>query len=107
MKTSEALRRVRGHLVDVWSIDTPMHKRYICYAANEAYLRGYIGDRDRTKVKKIINTLLGSGAGTLEWWLYEHHNITCTRSPRYNKKIMATRKAWLTHLIEHYEAKGD
>ena len=106
MKTSEALRRVRIHLCDDWTPDTPSHKRYICYAAHILYLSGAIGDRDRTKVKKLIRVLLGR-AQTLEWWLYEHHGISCARTKRYNKKIMTTRKAWLTHLIEHYEAKGD
>ena len=106
MKTSEALRRVRGHLGDGVFLGMPSHKRFICYAANEAYLRGYIGDVDRTKVKKIVCVLL-ENMQTLEWWLYVRHGIDCVRTPRYNKKIMATRKAWLTHLIEHYEAKGD
>lgn len=106
MKTSEALRRIRLHLCDEWTPDTQAHRRYICYATHYLYLVGAIGDRDRTRIKRLIHTLLGT-AQTLEWWLYENHNISCARSVRYNKKIMATRKAWLTHLIEHYSHKGD
>lgn len=105
MKTSEALRRVREHLGD-GEPDMPSHKRFICYATNEAYLRGYIGDKDRTKVKKLIRTLLGEHR-TLEMWLEERGVVDMVYSTRYCKKIMTTRKAWLTHLIEHYESKGD
>jgi hypothetical protein len=48
-----------------------------------------------------------NGAASLEEWLYAHHGIRCTNTAHYKRKIMATRKAWLTHLIEHYENKGD
>jgi len=104
MKTSEVLRRVRKHLVDD---DSGMvHHRYICYALSELYLRGYIGDRDRTRVKRLIHNLL-SGAQTLEEWLVAYHGIPYENTREYKIKIMATRKAWLDHLIEHYSTKGD
>lgn len=106
MKTSEALRRIRLHLCDEWTPDVPSHKRYICYAAHYLYLLGAIGDRDRTRVKRVALTLL-DGTQTLEHWLYQNHRVSCSGTARYNKKIMATRKAWLTHLIEHYSHKGD
>ena len=107
MKTSEVLRRVREHLGDGHDIAMPTHKRYICYAL--AYLYSevkVISDRDRARVKKRIEMHL-DGYVTLENWLDCWHNIPLTNTKPYRIKIMATRKAWLTHLIEHYEAKGD
>lgn len=104
MKTSEVFRRVRLHLSDT---DTGMaHQRYICYALNALYFRGMIGDRDRTRCKRLIRVHL-EGKETLEHWLYDNHGIRMEYKTRYFRKIMTTRKAWLTHLIEHYEAKGD
>lgn len=105
MKTSEVLRIVRTHLGE-GSYGMPSHKRYICYALNALYGRGMIGDIDRTRVKRFIRVHL-DGCSTLEHWLQAKHNIPYEYKTRYTRKIMATRKAWLTHLIEHYEAKGD
>lgn len=104
MKTSEVLRRVRIHLVDDGG--GMAHQRYICYALSELYLRGYIGDRDRTRVKRMIRNQL-DGAQSLEEWLIANHNIACTNTRKYKTKIMTTRKAWLDHLIEFYSTKGD
>ena len=104
MKTSEVLRRVRVHLVDDGS--GMAHHRYICYALSELYLRGYIGDRDRTRVARMIRNHL-DGAQTLEEWLVANHAIACEDTPEYKIKIMTTRKAWLDHLIEHYSTQGD
>ena len=105
MKTSEVLRRVREHLRDgghmYW------HERYICHTLEWLYYDAKtIGDRDRTRVKKLIRNHL-DGARSLEHWLDLNHCIEITNTPRYKKRIMATRKAWLDHLIEHYKAKGD
>ena len=107
MKTSEVLRRVREHLGDGHDIAMPTHKRYICYAL--AYLYSevkVISDRDRARVKKLIESML-LPALTLDHWLLLNHGIPYQRTKKYRMKVMATRKAWLTHLIEHYEAKGD
>lgn len=104
LKTSEVFRRVRLHLRDGGAMQS--HQRYICYALDELYLRGVIGDLDRTRCKRYIRIHL-DGKGSLEHWLHDNHGITGMGYQWYNKKIMATRKAWLTHLIEHYEAKGD
>lgn len=106
MKTSEVLRRVRIHLSD--GTDNPLsHRIYICYALNYLYFHaGAIGDRDRQRVTKIIEAALHP-ACTLEHWLLINHDIPLKRTKPYRRKIMATRKAWLDHLIEHYEAKGD
>ena len=105
MKTSEVFRRVREHLRDEGHM---MHyERYICYALDHLYFKKKtIGDRDRTRCKRIVMDLLAP-AHSLECWLDTHHRKEITNTPRYKRKIMATRKAWLTHLIEHYEAKGD
>ena len=104
MKTSEVFRRVRLHLRDEGHMFS--HERYICYALHRLYLLSSIGDKDRTRCKKYIERHL-DGCATLEHWLYQNHRIPSTNTPRYQKKIMATRKAWLTHLIEHYANKGD
>jgi hypothetical protein len=104
MKTSEVLRRVLTHLGD--ENYTRTHQRYICFALHQLYALGMIGDLDRTRCKRLIRVHLGD-AHTLEHWLLEHHGVRpqCTRA--YIRKIMVTRKAWVTHLIEHYETKGD
>ena len=106
MKTSEVLRRVRTHLY--YGRDyAVVHKHFICEALNYLYfVAGVIGDRDRTRVKKIITSML-LPALTLDHWLSLNHGIQYKRTKAYRQKIMATRKAWLGHLIEHYEAKGD
>lgn len=104
MKTSEVFRRVRTHLGD--ENYTKTHQRYICFALHQLYALGLIGDLDRTRCKRLIRTHLGDAA-SLEHWLYDNHGIKSAFTRQYIRKIMATRKAWLTHLIEHYEAKGD
>ena len=105
MKTSEALRRVRGHLGDGGFMYH--HERYTCHAIDWAYYARLIGDRDRTRLKRLIKVHLGEDIPSLEYWLYRNHQKDITNTPAYLRRIMATRKAWLTHLIEHYEAKGD
>lgn len=106
MKTSEVFRRVRTHLRINWTHETPSHRRYICTALAQLYLDGMIGDKDRTKGIRVIRAHL-DGYASLESWLLDKHNIEVRYSNADVRKIMATRKAWLTHLIEHYEAKGD
>jgi len=104
MKTSEVFKRVKIHLCD--GHYTHAHKRYICSALHYLYLMGAIGDRDRTRCKRLICTHLGD-THSLEHWLMQNHGIRFRHSLEYTKKIMATRKAWLDHLITHYETKGD
>jgi hypothetical protein len=106
MKTSEVLHRVRLHLRD-GEEHQMAHQRYICYALDYLYYTaGVIGDRDRYQTKKLIEAQLGNYY-TLEHWLQESYGIRIKGTKTYRKKIMATRKAWLTHLIEHYSHKGD
>lgn len=104
MKTSEVFRRVLTHLGDENYVRT--HQRYICFALHQLYLLGLIGDLDRTRCKRYIRIHLGD-AHTLEHWLMDNHGIRPTHTRAYIRKIMVTRKAWLTHLIEHYSNKGD
>lgn len=106
MKTSEIFRRVRTHLRTNWTQITPAHRRYICTALAQLYLNGVIGDKDRTKGIRVIRGHL-DGKHSLEHWLHDNHGISVPYSNDAVRKIMATRKAWLTHLIEHYEAKGE
>ena len=106
MKTSEVLRRVRRQLSNGTGI-LYSHQRYVCFALEYLYYDAkVIGDRDRTRVKKLLQNHL-EGCVSLEDWLQRNKWIEMTNTPYYKRKIMATRKAWLTHLIEHYEAKGD
>lgn len=106
MKTSEVLRRVRRHLGNGTGF-LYIHQRYVCFALAYLYYDAkVIGDRDRTRVKKLIRGHL-NGAETLEEWLYANHRIQYVNSPEYTRKIMTTRKAWLEHLIQHYQRKGD
>ena len=103
MKTSEVFKRVKVHM----EMDGCMaHFHYICYALNELYFRGYIPDVQRTKCKRIVLNLIAP-ANTLNDWLERNHGIPMEHTSAYHKKIKATRLAWLDHLIEHYEAKGD
>jgi hypothetical protein len=104
MKTSEVLRRVLTHLGD--ENYTRTHQRYVCFALDQLYRLGMIGDLDRTRCKRLIRAHL-DGTHSLEHWLLENHGVhpDCTRA--YITKMMVTRKAWVTHLIEHYETKGD
>ena len=104
MKTSEALAHVRDHLRDGGYMVA--HERWGCYAAEFLYKRGDIGDRDRTRVKRVLRKHLDVRP-SLESWLEYKHGIAITNTYAYTSKIMTTRKAWLTHLIEHYESKGD
>lgn len=106
MKTSEVLQRVWVHLGD-GKTSMVSHQRFICHALDFLYYKiGVIGDRDRTRVKKIINGHL-DGAFSLEHWLDIHHDIEIKNSRAYRRKIMVTRHAWLAHLFEHYQSKGD
>ena len=105
MKTSEVFRKVKDHLLDEGYMQH--HERYICYAITELYFKKKtIRDKDRVRCKRIVMELLAP-ASSLEHWLDMHHRKEITNTPRYKRKIQATRKAWLDHLIQHYEEKGD
>lgn len=106
MKTSEVFTRVRAHLRE-YAPENSVHTRYLCYAIEYLYYDvKVIGDRDRTRCLRIVGALLGD-AHTLEDWLHRQHNIKPTYTKRYRKKLHVTRCAWLTHLIQHYQSKGD
>lgn len=106
MKTSEVFKRVRAHLRE-YAPNRAFHTRYVCYALDYLYYQAkVIGDRDRLRCKRIVWALL-DGAQTMEDWLHKKHGIKMTGTKRYRKKIHATRHAWMTHLIEHYQRKGD
>lgn len=105
MKTSEVLAKVFMHLGTGENMMS--HRRHICNAIDYLYFHAkVIGDIDRTRVKNLIRGHLGLYA-TLEWWLYKNHGIPIRNTMAYRKKIMVTRHAWLAHLIEHYQSKGD
>ena len=106
MKTSEVFRRVKLHLTDKWTELTPTDRRYICMALTKLYLNGMIGDRDRTRCRRLIRAHLDN-AFSLEHWLWLNHKIHVSYTPADINKSIVTRKAWLDHLITHYETKGD
>jgi hypothetical protein len=103
MKTSEVFKRVKVHLEMGGCM---AHHHYICYALNELYLRGYIPDVKRTKCKRIVLNLL-KPCDSLNEWLIANHSIHIEHTEAYHHKMKVTRLAWLDHLINHYEAKGD
>lgn len=106
MKTSEVFSRVRNHLRP-YQLANPIHTRYLCYAIEYLYYESrVIGDRDRTRVKKIVNDLLAP-QHTLEDWLNKTHGVKLTYTKNFRQRMHITRMAWLAHLIQHYEAKGD
>ena len=105
MKTSKAFKIARNKLWDGYGTICPFGKeRYICYALTASWKHRLPAVReDFLRAEKIIMDLLG-GYVTLERWLAGVHGIYwCGQKP----KLQATRRAWLDHLIEHYEAKGD
>ena len=105
MKTSTVLGLVKAHLRDGGYMQS--HERYVCYALEWLYYHAKtIGDVDRTRVKRMVRHHL-EGSRPLEQWLDLNHCIMTTNTPSYKKRIMATRKAWLDHLIEHYRKQGD
>ena len=107
MKTSEVFKRVRAHLYNGKADYRSAHRHFICEAIKYLYYDAkVIGDRDRTRAQKIIIAAL-QPQHTLEDWLAKQHKIIPTYTPAYRRKIMVTRKAWLTHLINHYQSKGD
>lgn len=106
MKTSQVLQRVWVHLGDGRQ-DMAAHRRFICHAIQYLYyVVAVIGDGDRTRTLKLIRSHL-DGAASLEHWLAVHHDIEISYKRPYIRKIMTTRKAWLEHLIQHYQSKGD
>ncbi len=107
MKTSEVFKRVRQHLYNGKDDCRPTHRHFICEAIKYLYYEAkVIGDMDRTRAQRIIIAEL-QPHHTLEDWLAKQHKIIPTYTPAYRRKIMVTRKAWLTHLINHYQSKGD
>lgn len=105
MKTSKAFKIARNKLWDGYgTICPPGKERYICYAltAGGRYRSPAVRE-DFLRAERIIMTLLG-GYVALELWLAGVHGIGWYGQ---TPKLQATRKAWLDHLIEHYESMGD
>jgi len=92
MKTSEALKLTLAHLWDGGY--NYRGEGYICLAAVEAGVGSV--------VKPIIAKLLGRHATFTAWLLKRGINPW-----RNSRKLQATRKAWLQHLIKHYKSIGD
>lgn len=101
MKTSEVFKRAKAKLQVAKKSEGK--ERFICYALN----RTEASNHDIQMAKNIVRDLL-CGCVTLESWLSAKHGVkqNCYTLAG-TKKMQATRHAWLDHLIEHYEAKGD
>ena len=96
MKTSKALRLTKKNLWNGKRYNGGFGNReFICHAAVDAG----VGDI----VKPIVHSLLDHKA-SLGTWL-EDNGVNCPWNDM--PKLQATRKAWLDHLIAHYEARGD
>lgn len=97
MKTSAALRKTLRYLSDGVTYEEGKSVR-ICYAADRA------GNKVQERVVPIITCLLGRHVYFEDW--LKAKGIKCY-GPANTRKLQATRKAWLLHLIAEYEAKGD
>jgi hypothetical protein len=101
MKTSKIFRAAKAQL---WGGDghcfASSKNRFICNAIREA---PKVGDGDKRKAINIVENLLGRHE-TLEAWLSAEHRI---RAYKDYPQMQETRRAWLNHLIEHYESIGD
>jgi len=100
MKTSKVFKAAKAQLWDGEGDWCRTDKeKFICIAI---WGTPNIRDGDKIKARRIVENLLG-GHDTLEGWLSATHQIKA-----YNDrpKIQQTRRAWLDHLINHYESIG-
>lgn len=74
--------------------------RFICGSIWQA---PNICAEDKRKAINIVAHLLGKFE-TLEGWLLSNHQISAYQD---QPKAQETRRAWLDHLINHYESIGD
>ena len=114
MKTSEAFKSAREVLWDGQGNDYYHQtgqcrggkERFVCLALRVAR----IPNKKAEDCRKIIERLLGDHE-TLEDWLIANGHVDLSHmdqwSDDYVIKIQTTRRAWLDHLIAHYQAKGD
>ena len=104
MKTSEVFALVKENL---WNgtREWVAGNRYICHQLDALCRMHEISRSDRNRCKRIVSKLLGID-GSLESWLFYVHDIRVLNTAACHRKIQATRRAWLDHLIEHYKAKG-
>ena len=101
MKTSKIFKEALKFLWDGIEPKSKTKGKYVCGCV-EHVKHKYIINVDYQI--KIINKLLNDHY-TLETWLFHEHLISPTLDNP--SQIQATRKAWLEHLINHYESIGD
>ncbi len=110
MKTSEALKIVKGHVVTALGCPGVSH---ICSAASDAYLKRKINAEMERRIKDHIRVLLGPFSCSLGIWLLLEHKIRIVHSDEYEEyikyfnKMQATRHAWIDSMIAEFQAKGD
>jgi len=101
MKTSKVFKAATQHL---WNGEGDWFasgkERFICHAILDA---PKVSDRDKYRARRIVEDLLGPHE-SLEGWLLSNHQIRAYQAP---VKTQETRRAWLDHLINHYESIGD
>ena len=99
MKTSKAFRLTLWKLWD--GVGEQRKQRYICRAASCA------GDSVFRIVEPIISSHFGRYIYLEDWLIEQGIDINDKHGTNNLPKLQATRKAWILHLIEHYESKGD
>jgi len=101
MKTSKVFKAAKKGLWNGegnwFAIDK---NRFICCSIWES---PNICEEDKLKALNIVAHLLGRHE-TLEAWLFAKHQI---RAYKDYPQAQETRRAWLDHLIAHYESIGD
>lgn len=103
MRTSEAFAVVKARMAtDRGSVG----EFYVCHAIK--FTRGKLDYDAETRLLRIIEDLL-EGEYTLETWLKRRHLKTkrSFHTEPDRARMLATRHAWLDHLIEHYKSIGD
>ena len=100
MKTSDIFRAAKLQLWDgEGSYVVGIKERYVC---NTIRFHSKLSNKEKQKAINIVTKLLAPH-DTLENWLLVVHGIACNDRLKYQQ----TRRAWLNHLIKHYEKLGD
>ena len=104
MKTSEIFREALKFLWDGIEPKSRTKTKYVCHCLEKVNNKYTINVDLQLK---IIEHLLKKNY-TFDNWLRKEKGInTDLEDEQTNIKLQVTRKAWLEHLIKHYESIGD
>ena len=108
MKLSAALRVAKKYLAASYKdCVTDVKWTYICNAIREACDRNEISARDKARLYKHINKLLGTHS-CLEDWLEEHRPGLIQTGDDYTDtvdQVQKIRHQWINYMIAEFEAK--